>query len=328
MPINVSTIDPAYSFEVETASYVGEPRKNTVMYITKKVEYLLQAVENTPHCLIYAENGVTVPEKMKRDKLFVMCANPRLEYVRFLARLFADKELRQQKRKYVLETGGYYLGENAHIGEESFIEPGCVIGHDVVIGRNARVYAGAVIKNAVIGDNFTANENCVVGTNGYVLTKDDDGEWLRIPAIGKVVIGNDVELGALDSVAVGTAGDTVIGDGAKIDAHVYIGHDSRLGARTEIPAGVVMGGYCTLEDDTFAGFNATLRNRICLGKGCVVGMGAVVTKSVSAREIVAGSPAKRIGWMCKCGARLDAALHCPDCGRKYRETDGDLEELK
>lgn len=328
MPINVSAIDPAYSFEVETASYVGEPRENTVMYITKKVEYLLQTIENTPHCLIYVENGVTVPENMKRDKLFVMCANPRLEYVRFLTRLCGDEERRQQKRKYTLAPGGYYLGENVCIGEESFIEPGCVIGHDVVIGRNARIYAGAVIKNAVVGDNFIANENCVVGTNGYVLTKDADGEWLRIPTIGKVIIGNNVELGALDSVAVGTAGDTVIGDGAKIDAHVYIGHDSRLGARAEIPAGVVMGGYCEFADDAFAGFNATLHNRIRLGKGCVVGMGAVVTKSVSVREIVAGSPAKHIGWMCECGARLDAALRCPECNRKYCEAEGGIEELK
>ena len=327
MPINVSTINSAYNFEVETASYVGDPRENTVMYITKKVEYLLQAVENTPHCLIYAENGVTVPEEMKSDKLFVLCDNPRLEYVRFLTRLCTDKEKMQRKRKYTLTPGGYYLGENASIGDGSFIEPTCVIGHDVVIGRNAQIYAGAVIKNAVIGNNFIANENCVIGSNGYVLTKDDNGEWLRIPTVGKVVIGDNVELGALDNVAVGTAGDTVIGDGAKIDAHAYIGHDSRIGARAEMPAGVIMGGYCTLDDDAFVGFNATLRNRIRLGEGCVVGMGAVVMESVSSREIVAGIPAKHIGWMCECGARLDVSLHCPKCGLKYREMGGRLEKM-
>lgn len=324
MPIYNNETGFECGFPVLGVSYIGNPQTNTAMYITKKVEHLICELANKENCLVFAEKGIDIPEECSEKNCFVLSDNPRLAYVRYAETIWREYEKRERKRKYTLTEGGYYIGENVTLGEGTYIEPGCVIGHDVVIGKNATIYAGAVVKRAIIGDNFIANENCAVGANGYVLSIDEDGNRVRIPTMGKVIIGNNVEIGALNNISVGTADNTIVEDFVKLDALVYVGHDSKLGYNVEIPAGVTVGGYCVMEAGAFAGFNSTIHNRIRIGKGSMIGMGATVLKSVDAHAVMVGVPARRIGWVCECGHILKETLECPKCGRKYVETENGL----
>ena len=124
------------------------------------------------------------------------------------------------------------------------------------------------------------------------MAEDESGNKFRIPTLGKVVIGNNVEVNSLTNISCGSAGNTIIEDNAKIDSLVHIGHDAYLGKNVEIPAGAIIGGFVILEEGSYVGINATLRNRIKVGKNAFIGMGAVVTKSVEDDVTVVGNPAK------------------------------------
>lgn len=290
--LNLQTLKEECGVEISSASYIGRPINNTVMFITKKVEHLLCNLQYTEGCLIFAESTVDVPDDLKKKNLFEFTDTPQKEYARFVEEIAMQREKRNFGRKYTFEKGGYYIGEGVSIGEGSLIEPLCFIGHDVVIGRNARIKSGAQIKNAVIGDDFIAGENCIVGTDGFTMADDEDKNKIRIPTLGKVIIGNQVEIGGLTNISSGSGGNTVIEDHVKIDALVHIGHDVHLSKNVEIPAGAIIGGFVDMGEGAYVGINAVLRNRITLGRNAFVGMGAVVTKNVQEETIVVGNPAK------------------------------------
>lgn len=293
MEYNVSQISRKHDFVITGVSYIGNPKPHTTMYVTKKAGKLLENLQGKSLCLVFAENGLEVNESVLNDNCFIFSDNPQRDYAQFINTLYDSSIERERQRKYTLAREGYYVGENVEIGSGAYIEPGCLIGHDVIIGDDACIFSGTVIKNAIIGDHFIANENAVIGAFGFTITEDEDGNNFRIPTLGKVRIGNYVEIGAHDNVSCGSSGDTVIEDYAKVDALVHIGHDAHIGKNVIITAGSIIGGFADLGNKAYTGINASIRNRINLGDGCLIGMGATVTKSVDPGVIVAGNPARR-----------------------------------
>ncbi|WP_326907829.1 hypothetical protein [Sedimentibacter sp. MB31-C6] len=278
--------------EIVSASYIGRPESNTVMYLAKKVEYLLKNLYEVDHCLIFCEETISIPYDLSKKHTFIKTTNPQFEYSKYVNELALNIEKKKKQRKYVLTEGGYYIGENVSIGKNALIEPLCFIDHDVVIGDNAKIFSGAKIKNSIIGNNFIANENSVIGTYGYTMASDESGNNLRIPTIGKVVIGNYVEVGMLANISVGSAGNTVINDYVKIDSFVHIAHDVNLHKNVRITSGTIIGGFDIIKSNVFIGINSTLRNRIVVGENSFIGMGSVVTKDVPANTTIMGNPAK------------------------------------
>lgn len=290
---NVSEISNGkYQFCIRGVSYIGKPSSNTAMYISKKVERLLVNLEDKKHCLIFTEDNIDIPEKLSKNNFFIKTVTPQKDYAQFVQILDNEVKKENEHRRMVLTESGYYIGENVEIGEGACIEPGVVIGHDVVIGDHALIKAGAVIKNCEIGDNFIAGENSTIGTYGFTMAEDDDGNKMRIPTLGRVIIGNHVEIGALANISRGSAGDTVIEDYVKVDSFVHIGHDAYLHKNVELPAGVIVGGFVEMMEGSYAGVNSSLRNRIVIGEKALIGMGAVVTKSIVSQVTVVGNPAK------------------------------------
>ena len=314
--------------EITGASYAGRPLSHTVMFASKKVEQLLENLSDVEGCLVFIETDVVIPSSVDQTRnLFVRTDNPQREYTAFVNLIQKERDERDSKRKYTLVAGGYTIGENVSIGEGSVIEPGAFIGHDVVIGRNAKILSGAIIRNALIGDDFLAGENCTIGTFGFNYAKDKHGNNVRIPSLGKVRIGNGVEVFAHSNIAAGMAGDTVICDYAKIDVLVHIGHDVFIGRNAEIPAGVIVGGFARIGDNSFLGVNSSIRNRKDVGNYAFIGMGAAVAQNIPSNALAMGVPAKISGWMCQCGSKLDEHLKCPYCGNSYEvavDKDGKL----
>ena len=292
MEFLVNELDSNYNFTVDGVSYIGNPKTNTAMYVSKKVAHLVQNLETIQNCLIFAEEGIEVPDELKKQNCFVFCHSPQLSYARFVNHFAEEKQKIDRKRKYKLTDTGYYLGENVQIGCNSYIEPGCLIGHDVVIGSNATILAGSIIKNAVIGDDFFCNENAVIGATSFTMYEDENGNNCRIATLGKVIIGNHVEVGVCDNISAGGCGDTVIEDYVKIDALVHIGHEAHLHKSAELPAGTIVGGFADIGENAYIGINSSIRNRISVGSRSVIGMGTNVTRNVEAGETVVGNPAR------------------------------------
>ena len=282
--------------DVKGVSYAGKPLDNTAMYITKKVERLVNNLFGVSGCKVFVESTVIVPCDIASKNEFIYTDTPQKDYALFVNHLAKDREEYNKNRNYTLTDQGYYMGENVKIGKNATIEAGAFIDHDVVIGNNAIIKSGAKLRNLIAGDNFVACENCTVGTNGFTMTADDDGKKIRIPTLGKVQIGNNVEINALANVSCGSAGNTVFEDNVKIDSLVHIGHDVQLGKNVEIPAGAIIGGFCEIKEGAFIGINATLRNRIIIGENAFVGMGAVATKSIPEGTTVVGNPAKPLDF--------------------------------
>lgn len=144
------------------------------------------------------------------------------------------------------------VGARARIGPRCIIMAGCCIGADVAIGEEARLYPRVVVYHGcVLGDRLIAHSGAVIGSDGFGMAPDE-GRWLKIPQIGRVVIGDDVEIGANTTIDRGALDDTVIEDGAKLDNQIQVAHNVRIGAHTAIAgcAGIagsaVIGRYCLI----------------------------------------------------------------------------------
>ena len=237
MRINIKEFFSEYDFEVVGPSYVGKPQNNTFMYASKKIESQVGDLAGCVHCLLFAETGMIISERVLRDNAVIFSENPQLSYVKFATIFQESIEQEERENEYRQTEAGYYIGKNVRIGENAYIEPNVLIGHGVVIGDNAVIRKGSVIKNAVIGNDFVSNEYAVVGADGFTMATDENGDKVRIPSLGKVIIKDHVEVGAHNNISRGSGGDTRIEDYVKLDAFVYIGHDALLRKNTEIAAG-------------------------------------------------------------------------------------------
>lgn len=144
------------------------------------------------------------------------------------------------------------IGAGVVIGAHSVIGEGCSIGDQVAIGQRARLYPRVVVyHDCVIGDNLIVHSGAVIGSDGFGIAMEA-GRWLKIPQIGRVVIGNNVEIGANTTIDRGALDDTVIEDGVKLDNQIQVAHNVRIGAHTAIAgcAGIagsaVIGRYCLI----------------------------------------------------------------------------------
>ena len=292
MRYKVCRIVSGKDFDITGISYIGAPRSNTAMFITKKVEHLLKMLETVTDCLVFTDEDITVPQNLEAIHAFHYSNKPQFAYARFVTQFAEERFAEEKKLVFNLTPGGYYVSSDVVIPDDAYIEPGCVIGPDVQIGENARILAGAVIRRSIIGDCFIANEHAVVGANGFTMADDEDGNKYRIPTMGRVIIGNNVEIGSHNNISCGSGGDTVIEDNVKLDSLIHVGHDVHLHKNVEVTAGVTFGGFVNAEEGTYVGVGSVLRNRITLGEHSFIGMGSNVTKSVEAGVVVAGNPAK------------------------------------
>ena len=293
--LNASQFDPSYNFSIYGVSYIGNPKPNTAMYVGKKIGSQLSNLSLTERCLVFAENGIeisdSVMKKIKKSNCILFVNNPQFEYANLAAKIWTIRRLEERRLKYLFINGSY-ISETARIAENSYIEPGCKIGHGVIIGKNAVILAGTVIGHAVIGDGFLSNEHAVIGANGFTMATDEEGNKIRIPSLGKVQISDYVEVGAQNNISRGVAGNTVLEENVKLDALVHVGHDAVLKRNVEVTAGGIIGGFDVVEENVFVGLNVSMRNRISIGANSVIGMGSVVTKSVDGEITVIGNPAK------------------------------------
>jgi UDP-3-O-[3-hydroxymyristoyl] glucosamine N-acyltransferase len=269
---------------------VGEPRDNTFMFIKMQVRHLAANVEGRKDCLIFAEHGIEFSDDVLENNTVVFYDYPQYEYALFAMEY---RDVRMPLPEF-FEEEGYYITSDSTVGENCTIYPGCFIGPNVHIGNNALILPGSKIKHATIGDNFLCNENVVVGCNSFTKAKDPNGDLISMPSLGRVVIGNNVELGACDVVELATCGETVIGDNVKLDNLVSIGHESVLHKNVCMAAQATLAGFVDVGENTFIGVGANVKNRINIGKNVTVGMGSVVGRAVKDGETVFGNLAKPI----------------------------------
>lgn len=143
-----------------------------------------------------------------------------------------------------VEVGaGAVIEESVQLGEDVIIGAGCYVGVGVSIGAGTRLHSRvSIYDHCVIGRNCLIHSGAVIGSDGFGFAREPDGKWVKIPQIGRVLIGDDVEIGANTAVDRGALDDTVISDGVKIDNLVHIAHNVHIGEMTAIAGCVGIAG--------------------------------------------------------------------------------------
>jgi UDP-3-O-[3-hydroxymyristoyl] glucosamine N-acyltransferase len=185
---------------------------------------------------------------------------------------------------------GVVIGPRAEIGAGTTIATGAVIGPDVCIGRDCSIGAGVVMTHALIGDRVILHPGCRIGQDGYAFMRGAKGHE-KIVQIGRVIIQDDVEIGANSAVDRGGIRDTVIGEGTKIDNLVQIGHNVSIGRHCLLVSQVGMSGSSIVEDHAILAGQVGVSDHIIIGEGAVVLAKSGVSFDIPATERWGGSPA-------------------------------------
>lgn len=186
---------------------------------------------------------------------------------------------------------GAVVGPGAEIGRGSLIGPGAVIGPQVRIGRDSAIAANAVVTNAMIGDRVIIHPGVAIGQDGFGFVPGPAGHG-KIPQVGRVVIQDNVEIGANTTIDRGSIRDTVIGEGTKIDNQCQIGHNTTIGRHCLIVGKTGISGSVTIGDFAMLSGGVGLRDNITLGPGAKVAGGSIVMADIPAGEAWAGYPAR------------------------------------
>lgn len=176
---------------------------------------------------------------------------------------------------------GVSIGSNVVLGENVTIHPGCVIGDEVRIGEGSQLYPNVVIYSGCsVGRHAIIHSGAVIGADGFGFAPYG-GCWIKIPQIGAVKIGDDVEIGANTTIDRGALDDTLIGDGCKLDNQIQIGHNCVIGAHTVIAGCVGIAGSTRIGKECQIGGAAMILGHLDIADGTIISPGSMVMKSIT-----------------------------------------------
>jgi UDP-3-O-[3-hydroxymyristoyl] glucosamine N-acyltransferase len=212
-----------------------------------------------------------------------------------LSDLAGDEELPEMDEPKIPKSAhlgkGVIVMPGAVIGADAVIGPRVVIGPGVVIGEGTRIGAHVSISHAVIGRECVILAGARIGEAGFGYVADE-GRALPLPQLGRVMIGDHVDIGANTTVDRGTLGDTVIGDGTKIDNLVQVAHNCRIGRGVLIASQTGISGSCEIGDGVMIGGQAGMADHVTIGAGAMITAKSGLMKDVPPGERWGGIPAK------------------------------------
>lgn len=240
-----------------------------------------EIVKNSPARVILVDESVEYEE----GKVLIYVRDPKLALAIIGNSFFVERPKPGIHSTAIIDPDaeigiGVYIGPYSVIGKAK-------IGDDCIIESNVRIYDGVIM-----GNGCSVKPGAVLGGEGFGFEKDSNGNKFRFPQIGRLIIGDDVEIGANTCIDRGALSDTVIGDHTKINNLCHIAHNNKIGRNVTITGCVNVSGSNVIEDEVWIAPNASVRGYIHLGKGCVLGMGAVATKDIPEGETWVGNPAR------------------------------------
>jgi UDP-3-O-[3-hydroxymyristoyl] glucosamine N-acyltransferase len=173
------------------------------------------------------------------------------------------------------------IGAGAHIGARTVIGPNCVVGDHARIGDDCLLHANVTLYHRCeVGDRAILHAGCVIGADGFGFAPND-GRWEKIPQIGRVLIGDDVEVGACTTIDRGALEDTVIEEGVKLDNLIQVAHNVTIGAHTAIAACTGIAGSAKIGRHCTIGGAAMIFGHIEIADGTRISTNTLITKSLN-----------------------------------------------
>ena len=252
-------------------------------------------------------SAVVVPEASLLDnKPGIVHHNPQLAIAKILGEFTSKLRYTSGVNETAYVDSKAKIGKNVTIGPFSVIEAGVIIGddsnigsHTVIdqktsIGKNCKIFSNIHIYHGTnIGDNAIIHSGTVIGSDGFGFVTDQDINH-KIPQNGYVIIGNDVEIGANCAIDRGTIGDTIIEDQCKLDNHVHLAHNVRLGKGCLLTAAVTIAGSVEVGEFCIFAGHVGVAPHVKIGARSVLAAKTGVSKSLTGGKVYAGMPAREI----------------------------------
>ncbi|MBL7712946.1 MAG: UDP-3-O-(3-hydroxymyristoyl)glucosamine N-acyltransferase [Chitinophagaceae bacterium] len=232
----------------------------------------------SPATVIIINKEVACPE----GKTLLVLDDPFSAYVKIVKHFRPFEPARQM------------ISDSAQIGEGTQLQPGVFIGNHVQIGKNCLIHPNVTIyDHTIIGDNTIIHAGSVLGADAFYFKrrKERSIQYDKLESCGRVIIGNDVEIGACCTIDKGVSGDTIVGEGTKLDNHIHIGHGAVIGRNCLFAAQVGIGGKAIIEDEVILWGQVGVSKDLVIGKGAVVNAQSGVPSSIEGGQAYFGSPA-------------------------------------
>ena len=183
------------------------------------------------------------------------------------------------------------ISPSAKIGANTIIQPNCFIGNNVVIGDNCVIHSNvSIYDDTIIGNNCIIHAGCVLGSSAFYYKKRPEG-FDQLKSGGRVVIKDNVDLGALCTIDKGVTADTIIGEGSKLDNQIQIGHDTIIGKKCLIASQTGIAGCVIIEDEVTIWGQVGVTSAITIGTKAVISAQSGVSKSLEGHKSYFGTPA-------------------------------------
>tara|TARA_B100001769_G_C22046821_1_gene562685 strand:- start:195 stop:1094 length:900 start_codon:yes stop_codon:yes gene_type:complete len=235
--------------------------------------------------LVIAPIEFNLNESVKFD--IIQIDNPRLAFAKILRSFFS------KTRKHDIHNSAF-IHNKTNIADNVSIGAYSSVGENVIIGKNTIIEKNVHISNNVsIGSDCHIKSNTVIGEEGFGVVKDEDKSFIKIPHFGSVIIGNNVELGSMNTVNRGTIEDTIIMDGVKTDDHVHIAHNCIIEQNVIMTPGVTLCGSVYVSEGSWLGAQCTILEGVKIEKESFIGIGAVVIKDTQSKSTYIGNPARK-----------------------------------
>ena len=235
---------------------------------------------------IKSESLVLCPLDFTCDKnniyTVIKVKNPRLAFAKVVNHFFISKSSTNIHSTVI-------IGDNCNIKNSVSIGVNCHIGNNVDIDENTIINHNVIVfDNTKIGKNCYIKSGTIIGEDGFGFDFEDDGTPVKIPHLGKVIICDNVEIGAKNTIARGTLDNTVINNNVKIDDQVHIAHNCNIGQNTIITACAEISGSVTIGKNCWIGPNSSIIQKVKIGNNATIGIGAVVTKNILDNQKIMG----------------------------------------
>ena len=253
-------------------------------------------------CILDAKHVEFVPESLA----LLISENPYETYAKVAEKFYPSTKMEEyniSKKSFIPSSckiglnviihDYVVIGEDVEIGDNTYIGPNTVICSNVVIGKSCHIKSNVTISHSIIGDNCIFHPGVRIGQDGFGFAPSKNG-ITKIVQLGRVVIGNNVEIGANSCIDRGTINDTTIGDGTKIDNLVQIGHNSVIGRSCFICGQVGIAGSSIVGDGVMLGGQVGLAGHLTIGSGSMIAAQSGVSVDVEPKSVLGGSPAQPI----------------------------------
>lgn len=287
--IEIHTLSKIEEGEAGAISFLANPKYEPHIYSTQSsvviVNNTFQPTQSLSVTLIRVEDAYQAFTKLLAAYSQIKNAKVGVEKTAII-----DESAHVGEEVYI---GNFtYIGTNASIGNQTKIYSNCSIADDVQIGERCVIHSGVRLYSGTqIGNDCIIHSNTVIGSDGFGFAPKDDGSYEKVPQIGKVIIGNKVEIGACSTIDCATMGATIIHDGVKLDNQIQIAHNVEIGKNTVIAAQTGIAGSTKVGEQCVIGGQVGIVGHLTIGDKVKIQAQSGVTKNIKNEEVIQGTPA-------------------------------------